>query len=68
MYQENFGKFLELIGGFLAISTSIAYVILQYIEPNPGQITKVFNQLDYVVCCFFLFIYTLKWYVATHRI
>jgi hypothetical protein len=68
LHQENFGKFLELISGFLAFGTSVSYVVLEYIEQTPDQLHSIFNKLDYVACCVFLFIYILKGYVATHRI
>jgi len=52
----------------LAIGTSVSYVALNYIEVTPGELNQLFNKFDYTACCLFLFIYILKWYVATHRI
>lgn len=67
IYQENFGKVIEMISGSLAFLTSILYVALQYIETTPGEINYIFDRFDYSVCCVFLGIYALKGYVATHR-
>ena len=52
----------------MAIVTSVAYVVLTYVEPKPGSYQAMFNKFDYVACCLFLFAYILKGYVATHRI
>lgn len=38
IYQESFGRFLELLVAITAIVTSIAYVVLTYIEPLPGPL------------------------------
>jgi hypothetical protein len=69
MYQENFGKAMEIIIGCTAFGTSIVNVILSYLELNEdGPYSKIFNNFDYVVCCVFLISYSLKCYVATHRL
>ncbi len=33
IFHESFGKFLELFVAFVAIGTSVAYVVLSYLEP-----------------------------------
>jgi len=59
---------MELITGFIAFTTSITNVILTYLETtSSGTYAEVFNNLDYAACVFLLVIYSLKWYVATHR-
>jgi hypothetical protein len=68
VYQEGLGKFLELACCFVAIGTSILNVILGYIEPVQGNLFAIFNRLDYIACCYFLFLFIIKWYLATHRI
>ena len=68
IYQESLGRFLELLVATTAIVTSVAYVVLTYIEPSPGPLEELFNKFDYVACCLFLFAYILEGYVATHRI
>jgi|LauGreDrversion4_2_1035121.scaffolds.fasta_scaffold41126_8 hypothetical protein len=68
MYQENFGKVMEIIIGCMAFATSVINVILTYLETSEdGTYSKIFNNFDYAACCLFLISYTLKWYVATHR-
>ena len=69
MYQENFGKVMEIIIACIAISTSVINVILSYLETTDnGPYSKIFNNFDYAACSFFLLSYSLKWYVATHRL
>lgn len=68
MYQENFGKVMEIIIGCMAFATSVINVILTYLETGDnGPYSKIFNNFDYAACVLFLISYTLKWYVATHR-
>ena len=67
IYQENFGYIMELIVAFLAIATTSMNVVLFYIEPEPGYWSKMFTRFDYAACIAFLIVYTLKLYVATHR-
>lgn len=58
-----------MLGGSLAILTSVAQILLSYVEPtNEGPLNRMFNRFDYAVCCVFLSIYILKGYIATHRI
>ena len=66
IYQENFGKVVDLAICFIAFATSVINVVLSYIEPGGGNFSKIFNNLDYAACVFFLIIFFLKWYVATH--
>ena len=69
MYQENFGKVIEIIIGCIAFATSVINVILSYLETNEsGTYSKIFNKFDYAACCLFLISYCLKCYVATHRL
>jgi len=69
MYQENFGKVMEIIIACIALSTSVINVILTYLETVvDGPYSKIFNNFDYAACSLFLLSYSLKWYVATHRL
>jgi hypothetical protein len=68
IYQENFGKVVDLAICFISFATSVINVVLSYVEPGGGPYSKIFNNLDFAACLFYLIVYILKWYVATHRI
>ena len=67
MSQEAFGRNVELIAGFLTLGTSALNVVFQYLEPMPGPIYTVFNKIDYAASIYFLAVFILKLYVASHR-
>ena len=64
---EALGRRLELVVGFLSLGTSALNVVFQYLEPMPGPIYAIFNQIDFAACCYFFGVFTLKLYVASHR-
>lgn len=66
--MEDYRRNIELIAGFLTLGTSALNVVFQYLEPMPGPIYAIFNKIDYAACIYFLAVFILKLYAASHRV